>query len=97
MDDLDPARHVNRIFDGKKVHVRRAMCDTCIFRPGNLMHLEPGRVDEMVAGCGDEGAIPCHHHLYKGEEHEPVCAGFMKKHKNMILRLAELMGVIEWH
>jgi hypothetical protein len=86
---------VNRVFDGQQVHVRRLMCDTCIFRPGNLMNLEPGRVEEMVAGAADNGCIPCHEHL--GSDTEPVCAGYFKRHQNQILQIAERLKVIQWH
>ncbi|MGW2317427.1 hypothetical protein [Streptomyces sp. NPDC001680] len=34
------------------VRVCARRCDTCIFHPGNLMDLKPGRVANMVAGRG---------------------------------------------
>jgi hypothetical protein len=37
------------------------MCDTCIFRPGNLMHLNSDAVEMMVAeSVKDDASIPCH-------------------------------------
>ena len=83
-----------RIFVDGKVHVRRSKCDTCIFRPGNLMHLEEGRVENMVEDCGDDGAIPCHKHLDEGVT--PVCHGFWSQHRNQVLQLAERLGVVEF-
>jgi hypothetical protein len=80
-----------------KVYVRRTQCDTCIFRPGNLMHLQEGRVDEMVTGAlENESCIPCHHHLYEGQEIEPVCRGFFARHHTVPIRLAILMNILEW-
>lgn len=44
-----------------RVHVSKTQCKTCIFRPGNLMHLEPGRVESMVADATrNQGQITCH-------------------------------------
>lgn len=73
------------------VHVHRRMCSTCIFRPGNLMRLDEGRVEGMVADSGDDGCIPCHQVL--GEE-PSVCRGFFDLHKNAILQVAERLDVI---
>jgi hypothetical protein len=82
--------------DGK-VHIRKRRCDTCIFRPGNLMDLEEGRVEQMVADAQrDESCIPCHHHLYSGEAVEPVCRGFYELHATLPIRLAEAMDIVEW-
>lgn len=79
-------------FVNGKVHVRRGMCDTCIFRPGNLMRLKPGRVEQMIKDCGESGCIPCHEHL--DEEINPVCSGFYTLHRNALLQIAERMGVV---
>jgi hypothetical protein len=80
-----------------RVWVRRRQCKTCIFRPGNLMQLEPGRVEQMIADATrDESCIPCHHHLHEGAAIEPVCAGFARKHPTLPIRLAEAMDVIGW-
>jgi hypothetical protein len=74
------------------VHVQRRRCSTCIFRPGNLMHLRPGRVEQMVEECGDDGCIPCHQNLTgKGQA---VCRGFFDNHKNQVLQVAERLGYI---
>lgn len=83
-------RHPAR--DGK-VHVMSAKCDTCIFRPGNLMHLQEGRVEQMVAdSIKGQGAIPCHKTL-SGDR--AVCRGFFDVHKNDVqgLQIAERLGL----
>jgi hypothetical protein len=74
------------------------MCSTCIFRPGNLMHLEEGRVQSMVAGADENGScIPCHRHLYNDEKIQPVCRGYWDHGNSVTLRLAAAMEIVEWH
>jgi hypothetical protein len=85
-----------RTYVDGKVHVRRAQCATCIGRPGNLMHLEPGRVESMVADAQPDGCIPCHAHLYQGAHVEPVCRWFYDNHATRPIRIAERLGLIEW-
>jgi hypothetical protein len=87
-----------RTFVDGRVHVRRTRCPTCIFRPGNRMNLDEGRVAEMVAAAdAAESCIPCHHHLYDDQPVEPVCRGYFDRHSSMTLRLAEALERIEWY
>lgn len=84
--------------DGK-VHVLREQCSTCIFRPGNLMHLQEGRVKQMVdQASGDESVITCHQTLpYGGYEAEPaVCRGYWDAQKDRVstLQIAQRLGVV---
>lgn len=84
--------------DGR-VHVMADKCSTCVFRPGNLMRLQPGRVKEMVDGSlADQSAITCHKTLYGQAEQESVCRGFFDAygHKVQALDLAEKIGIIEF-
>jgi hypothetical protein len=84
-------------FVNGKVHVRKRMCATCIFRPGNLAGLKPGRVEQMVnEAVEDQSCIPCHHHLYQGEAIEPVCRGFYDRHATQPLQIAERLGLMEF-
>jgi hypothetical protein len=86
----------NTYVDGK-VWVRRRQCETCIFRPGNLMQLNDGRVEEMInAAVEEQSCIPCHHHLYEGQAIEPVCRGFWDRHKTHPLQVAERLDRIGW-
>ena len=80
-----------------KVHVCRSMCPTCIFRPGNKMHLHPGRVEQMVSDAtANESAIICHDTLYgDGPQANAVCRGFFDRHKTSALQIAERLGVVE--
>ena len=59
-------------------------CSTCIFRPGNLMHLRPGRVRGMVDEALAAGLfITCHKTLPYGEHPEAgpaICRGFYDAH-----------------
>ena len=73
-------------------------CVTCIYRPGNLMHLEPGRKDGMQADAiRDEGVIPCHQTIHGRREQESVCRGFfdVAKHEGL-LAVAERLDIIEF-
>lgn len=88
------------VYRDGKIHVRTTMCDTCIFRPGNLMQLTSGRRDQMVSDCVEQqGTIPCHENLSHGgrPKGEAVCAGFYREHKDDIdlLQLAERLDMIE--
>jgi hypothetical protein len=81
-------------FRGGKVHVKAEKCATCIFRPGNLMHLDPGRVAGMVAEAKrKDSAIICHSTL--GTRKNAVCRGFFDSHGTIPLRLARIMGNVE--
>jgi hypothetical protein len=86
------------VYRDGKVHVMEAKCSTCIYRPGNLMHLEPGRKDAMQADAiADEGVIPCHKTIHGAREQESVCRGFfdVAKHEGL-LAVAERMDIIEF-
>lgn len=87
----------NNTFRDGKVHVKGAMCKTCIFRPGNKMSLEEGRVEEMVKSATAEGgAIICHSTLHtKGPKKHAVCRGFFDGHKTGPLQIAERLGFIK--
>jgi len=89
------------VFRDGKVHVQESKCSTCIYRPGNLMHLQAGRKDAMQADAiADDGVIPCHQTIraYTGEGgSESVCRGFfdVAKHEGL-LAVAERIGIVEF-
>lgn len=88
-DDHPPYR------DGK-VHVLSARCSTCVFRPGNLMHLSPGRMKDLVeTNRRNDTAFACHQTL-GGEQ--AICFGYFDAYHRDItpLRFAVALGVIEW-
>lgn len=83
-------------FRGGKVHVCAQLCSTCVFRPGNLMHLEPGRLAAMVAEAkANESAIICHSTLYRAGADNAICRGFYDRHPTQPLQIAERLGLIE--
>lgn len=50
-------------------------CDTCIFHPGNPMHLRPGRATDMVTQVREtEEHVVCHKTL--GTDSPAICRGF---------------------
>jgi hypothetical protein len=78
----DPLTGVVRLCDD--------LCSTCVFRPGNLMNLGPGRVKEMTdSALADEGHIVCHSTL--GTEEPAICAGYANlpaaKERSLALRM----------
>jgi len=80
------------VFRDGKVHVCARMCDTCIFRPGNLMYLEDGRVESMVReATGNESCITCHETL---SGYQAVCRGFFDRHATAPLQIADRLGYI---
>jgi hypothetical protein len=74
-------------------------CSTCIFRPGNPMHLSPGRLKDMVDGAKrKEGFIVCHATLRgvapKGTK-PAICRGFFDRYSTQALQVLErLFGFI---
>ena len=84
------------VYRNGKVHVLSSQCSTCIFRSGNPMSLEPGRVRSMVDGAvAAESVIPCHKTL---GEHAAVCRGYYDAHADRVwtLRLARHLDMIEY-
>ena len=78
-------------YRGGKVHVCSTKCSTCIFRPGNLIHLERGRVAGMVRDAQrNDSAIICHATL--GTKANAVCRGFFDRYSTLPLRLAQVIG-----
>lgn len=83
-------------YRGERVHVCSTKCRTCIYRPGNLMRLQPGRVQVMEQeAIASGGAIICHKTL---DGDNAVCRGFfdVAKHEVQALQVAERLGVIAW-
>lgn len=78
-----------------RVYVMGRMCATCVFRPGNLMHLPPGRLEGMVRESEKaRSAIICHDTL--GTPEQAVCRGFFDKHPTAPLQIAERIGVLRF-
>jgi hypothetical protein len=82
------------------VHIAADRCSTCIFRPGNLMRLQPGRVKQMVEDTiAEQGAITCHKTLPYGSVDPPdgaICRGFYDGYADEVqaLQVAGRLNVI---
>lgn len=70
-------------------------CPTCIFRPGNLMHLQSGRVKDMLDKTRRaDSCIPCHESME--DDLQAVCRGQFDVLKTTPLQLAERLGCVVW-
>lgn len=75
-------------------------CSDCIFRPGNLMHLGPGRMQEVVRANLENGtALICHQTLAYGshpEVGEAVCRGFYDAYGDEVnaIRVMHRLGAV---
>lgn len=81
--------------DGQ-VHVCAQRCATCVFRPGNLMHLGPRRLKELLDdNLAADSALTCHETLPEWPNGRPpaVCRGFFdhpRADESLALRLARV-------
>jgi hypothetical protein len=83
-----------KVYRDGRVHVMAKMCATCIFRPGNAMQLQPGRVAGMVQeAVRHDSCITCHDTL---DGKQAVCRGFFDKHATAPLQIAQRLGFIEY-
>lgn len=77
------------------VWVMKDKCATCIFRPGNLMQLNPGTVADMKKSADEKGTcIICHE--YMTGPRSAVCAGYYEHHDSQLLQIAERMKVVKF-
>lgn len=68
-------------------------CSTCIFRPGNKMMLQPGRVKGMVEDVvRDDSHTVCHKTL--GDRPATLCHGMTKRHPGEGVRIFQRLGAI---
>ncbi|MGQ5262928.1 hypothetical protein ACTWLT_19530 [Micromonospora sp. ZYX-F-536] len=83
-----------------KSRLMSRQCQTCIFAPGNRMHLAAGRLRDLVTETRQrESFIICHDTLpyYQHPEAKPaICRGFADRYRTQALQLIErLFGFIE--
>lgn len=84
-----------RIADEQGVRVMAARCPTCIFRPGNLMRLQPGRLADMLAEVRElDSCIPCHATL--DDTYQAVCRGQYDALQTQPLQIATRLGMVIW-
>lgn len=97
---MSSKRHDDGICDPAtgRPRVLAQMCATCVFRPGNVMRLQPGRLKVMVDESVANGAwITCHETLPYGihpDAEQAICRGFYETHghRSWGVRLAEALG-----
>lgn len=79
----------------RKLRVMAEKCSTCIFRPGNPMQLNEGRVAGMLAEVrATDSYITCHQTL--GTDVGAICKGGSEAHMGQLERIARrLNGVVE--
>jgi hypothetical protein len=86
--------------DKMRTRLLARMCDTCVFRPGNPMHLRRGRLRDLVEQArAAESYIVCHSTL-PGMAPEgvqlAVCRGFADRYHTQALQVIErLFGFTE--
>ena len=99
-EDTDVNRGVNvgDAASGKSRLLSR-QCSTCIFRPGNLMHLSHGRLHDIVTEARAKGCfIVCHDTLPGMHEGAApaICRGFRERYSTQALQIIErLWGFLE--
>lgn len=81
------------------VFVCARLCGTCVFRPGNLMMLNPGRLRGLIDQArAAESVIPCHHTLHGTRPAPAVCRGYFDRYAQLVwpLRFAVDQGRIRY-
>ena len=82
-----------------KTRLLARQCRTCIFRPGNAMHLRQGRLRELVAhALARESFIVCHATLpgMYPDTQPAVCRGFVDRYSTQALQvISRLWGFAE--
>jgi hypothetical protein len=84
----------------RKTRLLSRQCQTCVFRPGNLMHLHERRLRDLVAEArANEGFIVCHstlsHYLYPDAK-PAICRGFADRYTTQALQvIQQLWGFVE--
>jgi hypothetical protein len=70
-------------------------CQTCIFRPGNPMHLAEGQLRDIVThALADERFVICHDTLPYGQyphARPAICRGFFDRYSTTALTVIALM------
>ena len=82
-----------------KTRLLAEQCITCIFRPGNLMFLGPGRLRQLVDEArSSAGYIICHETLPYADSPVPpaICRGFADRYSTWQLQIiGRLWGFVE--
>lgn len=77
------------------LRVLKEQCNTCIFRPGNLMNLNKGRLKDMVESVeADQTYVICHKTL--DQPLGSVCRGSFDNVYTTAIKVAERIGFIDF-
>lgn len=83
---------------GNPEYVMREMCSTCIFRPGNPMHLRRGRLTDLIMQCdaADTNVI-CHKSANVGGDIEvdAWCRGSVDRRPGQMVRILERLRLLQ--
>lgn len=78
------------------VRLLAEQCATCIYRPGNPMHLAPGRLADITSSArAGDGYVICHDTLPYGEHPEAgeaLCRGFYDKFSTRFTQVGDRLG-----
>lgn len=96
-EDRDDEIESGKVLDpiDQKPRLCSRQCDTCVFRPGNVMRLRPGRLRQMVRDTlAGGGFIPCHETIRRPDFRPAVCRGFSDQygHRSNLLRIWDRLG-----
>lgn len=78
-------------------------CSSCIFRPGNLMRLRPGRLAEVTAANRGRGTLLiCHQTLADADPGVPeaMCRGYWDAYapdSSVVQVMQRLTGRLDWY
>jgi hypothetical protein len=81
-----------------RCRIMKEMCDTCIFRPGNPMHLDEGRLESMVRETDrHDSNVICHQSegLMGNIKGQVWCKGSVDRRAGQLIRIAERLGMIK--
>lgn len=105
-DDEDETPNAGGVFELEtmSIHVMADRCATCVFRPGNLMHLSPGRLAQMVTdSVAAQSHITCHDTLLYAQPtrlRPAICKGFRDhpdgNERSLALRTGRSLGTIHY-
>jgi hypothetical protein len=94
-DDPDERPDSTDLIDATTHRPRRCveMCATCIYRPGNPMDLQPGRLRHITqAALQSEAFIVCHETAGNTGVASAVCRGFADRYSTNLLRILDRLG-----
>lgn len=82
-------------YENRRTRLLSRQCPTCVFRPGNPMRLNPGRLRDLVGQCLADGSyLVCHATLpaMAPPGYAPaICRGFADQYDTIGLRLVRAL------